>query len=476
MNLYFNLCLLLLLFIYIQQCNSNSIKVNLHSKSSSSSQKRRNLFYYTDSNIDDIITLQSIVAEGSTFNLLGICVSGTGFSDVAVGANSVLRVLSFMAKSDSASFSHLLTIPVALGRQLPLDSPVNLDISVLNTTFSNSSISVRGPAESLWNTKDKYFPESADLPQPSNMNCTQLYHSINELVSNRNETIDILITSPLTDLADLLINSDSSVIDSIGMVSAMAGLLKAPANIFTFRNNTVAEFNVFLDVKAFRLVNQLVGSKLLLTTLDATDTNPITREFYYGVLNRPFTLSGLWLQALFESVKDTLTDPIFFNDAHIYGKGFYIWDFESYRVLRNGRCDNEIVASIAINDTNPPNNPNGQVTILSNNSESLPKVRILFLTASWAYNVENKFERESTGHKFDIYISNKMQKYWKILGCPNCEYRYLDSDKNEDDDEDYQLYFDDSGFEDSEFEDDNDNNEESAVSMDFKSNNNNNNK
>ncbi|EFA82388.1 hypothetical protein PPL_04813 [Heterostelium album PN500] len=80
--------------------------------------------------------------------------------------------------------------------------------------------------------------------------------------------------------------------------------------------------------------------------------------------------------------------------------------------------------------------------------------------------------RESANQKIEIRLSNEMQKYWIILGCPNSEYSYLDSDDDNDsdysrnNDEDYEEYFDDSAFEDSEYEND----EETAISIEIESN------
>ncbi|EFA82470.1 hypothetical protein PPL_04895 [Heterostelium album PN500] len=42
--------------------------------------------------------------------------------------------------------------------------------------------------------------------------------------------------------------------------------------------------------------------------------------------------------------------------------------------------------------------------------------------------------RESANQKFDIHLSNEMQKYWIVLGCPNTEYKYLYSKDEEEED------------------------------------------
>ncbi|KAM9992377.1 hypothetical protein ACTFIY_009813 [Dictyostelium cf. discoideum] len=181
----------------------------------------RNLFFYTDSNIDDIIALQSILSNDSEFKLRGICVSDTGFTTTAIGSDTIFKVFNFMAEKDYDRYKELFSIPVP---------------------------------------------------------------------------IEILSTGPATELA-ILLTLYPNVVDNI------------------------------------ELVSQMGGPKLLLTPLDATDTNPITKDFFYNEINKPSTYSGQWLQALFTSVKNILTDPLFFNINHIYGKGFYNWDFESYRVI-----------------------------------------------------------------------------------------------------------------------------------------------
>ncbi|KAN0027244.1 hypothetical protein ACTFIU_009934 [Dictyostelium citrinum] len=363
---------LLSLVLIILIFNNNYYIYGLKNDKNKDILKKRNLFYYTDANIDDIIALQSILSNDDEFKLRGLCVSGTGFTTSKIGADTILKVFSIMAEKDIGRYKALLSIPVALGSSIPLDSSLNFDISILNATNNQ----VRSPAETLWNTKEQYFNNTNGLVH-TNTSCTDLFLKINKELLVLNESIEILSTGPATDLA-ILLTSHPNVIDNIELVSQMGGTINAPANIFTYRNNTVAEFNLYVDIKAFQIILSSLGSKLLLTPLDATDTNPITKDFFYNEINKPLTYSGQWLQSLFTNIKDILTDPLFFNIDHIKGKGFYTWDFESFRVLLERNCDEELIDLIEINDSNSPNNPNGQMTLsaASSSSSILNKTRI----------------------------------------------------------------------------------------------------
>ncbi|KAM9951075.1 hypothetical protein ACTFIT_012179 [Dictyostelium discoideum] len=357
-----SIILILIIFNNFYIC---SLKINIENDKNEDILKKRNLFFYTDANIDDIIALQSILSNDSEFKLRGICVSGTGFTTRAIGLDTIFKVFNFMTEKDNDRYKELLSIPVALGSSIPLDSALNFEISILNATNNQ----VRALGDTLWYTKDQYFNNNTNGLVPTNMSCTELFVKINKELLELNEPIEILSAGPATDLA-ILLTLYPNVVDNIELVSQMGGTIDAPANIFTYRNNTVAEFNLFVDIKAFQIMVSSLGPKLLLTPLDATDTNPITKDFFYNEINKPLTYSGQWLQALFTSVKNIITDASFFNIDHIEGQGFYIWDFESYRVLLNRNCDEELIEQIEINDSNSPNNPSGQITLSSASSSS----------------------------------------------------------------------------------------------------------
>ncbi|KAM9956888.1 hypothetical protein ACTFIR_003623 [Dictyostelium discoideum] len=246
-----------------------------------------------------------------------------------------------MAEKDNDRYKELLSIPVATGSSIPLDSALNFEISILNATNNQ----VRALGDTLWYTKDQYFNNNTNGLVPTNISCTELFVKINRELLELNESIEILSAGPATDLA-ILLTLYPNVVDNIELVSQMGGTILSS-----------------------------LGPKLLLTPLDATDTNPITKDFFYNEINKPLTYSCQWLQALFTSVKNIITDHSFFNIDHIEGQGFYIWDFESYRVLLNRNCDEELIEQIEINGSNSPNNPSGQIT-LSSASSILKKTRI----------------------------------------------------------------------------------------------------
>jgi len=245
---------------------------------------RRPLLIDTDVAADDLVALAFLLSSPSV-ELVGITVSGTGEAHCAGGVDVVLRLVERLDAPD---------IPVACGRETPLAGSHAFPDDWRERVDAGSGLQL-GPTDRT--------------PSPS---------TAAELVSDlaaEHESLTVLTTGPLTNLADAL-TSDPALVDHIGPVFIMGGALHVPGNLVCCgapEGNAVAEWNVYVDPEA---LNVVAGSGInpSLVSLDGTNQVPLRPAFARRVMDEAATPAARVVAELFEA------------NPYMTDGSFYIWD------------------------------------------------------------------------------------------------------------------------------------------------------
>ncbi len=200
-----------------------------------------------DGDVSDFGALIYLLLD-PTVDVLGITISA-GITRIDDGVDNTLRLLDYLDLPD---------IPVAGGPEDPLEG-------------SNAF-----PA--AWREGVANF-FGTDLPATqrtaSSLNASELMHDI---ISTSSSKVTIVAVGPLTNVAELLLHHPST--SNIAGLQIMGGALRVEGNvgISSDYDNTVAEWNFFIDPKA----NDIVLSSdipLNIIPLDATNDVPTTEQF-----------------------------------------------------------------------------------------------------------------------------------------------------------------------------------------------------
>ncbi len=275
-------------------------------------------FYYADSNNDD---LQMIIREikDPLFCPIGYVGSRTGFS------SSSLIFRRFLA------LMNVRNLPVADGYNEPVSGPENLNQGLLSFPLPIQQL-----GDTLWGAADKYLP-SDPVPLSTFPSHILLRKAICRAIRTGIK-FGIRITGPATDVAlDLRANEDLPLRDAISEIRILAGSVDVAGNLFTLPSNTLGDFNIYLDPKAFEMVLSIAnrhGITVNMIAHDATNMCPITREYFDSSLkeNTFVTPEGKAMGLLFENVRNAFGDASFFNDAGTPGGGFFQWDAHTSRL------------------------------------------------------------------------------------------------------------------------------------------------
>jgi inosine-uridine nucleoside N-ribohydrolase len=329
------------------------------------SEKSRPLVILWDGNLDDVLATRYLINH-KDFNVLGICASGTGFSSAEEGVNTALRLLeteAVLADGDgrTADATYYRNIMVVEGSSDPLSSPTNLNEGLINNPLH---INIRGLTDSLWFTRDTFYPSAGQLHAAA-CSCSDLILSG---IDEHGNALEILNTGPHTDLAD-----SAYIISVLKNKVYMGGALNVSGNVFTlqpFGINTKSEFNFFLDPKASDAVLRYKISRApLVVALDATNQLPIDRDFM-DTLSAFTTPQASWAFAYLETVRTVFGDAAFYNDANVEGGGYYLWDWIAAAVLEDTACEVEDSKSpLRVNTEEGPADPSGQLYKILNGVE-----------------------------------------------------------------------------------------------------------
>lgn len=216
------------------------------------------------------------------FSVKAITVSGTGFATCDAGVRSALGLLALTDYGD---------VPVSCGAEKPLQG-------------ENAP-----PAE--WLTTLEVV-EGLGLPEggePATEDAVALFTST---IQESAEPVTVLALGPLTNVGAAL-EATPELAEKIGMIYVMGGAVDVAGSAVS-ETNTVAEWNIYCDPHAARLVFES-GAPITLVPLDATNEVPVTPEFVA-------TLDAEKTSPEAEFVATLLAN----NAESIESGGYFFWD------------------------------------------------------------------------------------------------------------------------------------------------------
>lgn len=152
------------------------------------------------------------------------------------------------------------------------------------------------------------------LPQnpnpPLNQDAVQF---IIETLTNADKPIRIVVLGPLTNIG-LALQQAPNIVEKIESVYIMGGAVNVPGNIHSsgVGDNTVAEWNIFLDPEAAEIVFQS-GVNIYLAPLDVTNQASVTMAFYNRFSSDHTTPEADFVYGIISWLIDA-------------NYGFYFWD------------------------------------------------------------------------------------------------------------------------------------------------------
>lgn len=221
---------------------------SLASPAGSLSSRTRSIIVDTDAATDDMIALAMLLARPD-LHIDAITIAN-GEAHVEIGAQNVLRLLTLAGRPD---------IPVYIGSARPMKG---------NAAFPPSW---RELCDTL---PGVHLPPAARAP--SAIPAAEFLAS--RLAAGRPE-VEVLTIGPLTNLGETFLRRPEAA-KHVKRIVAMGGAIRVRGNVRDGwpEANDFAEFNIFIDPEAARIVFKS-GASLLLVPLDATNHVPIDSGF-----------------------------------------------------------------------------------------------------------------------------------------------------------------------------------------------------
>ena len=222
------------------------------------------------------------VLNNPAFSVKAITVTGTGFGYCDAGVASALGLLALTDYGD---------VPVSCWTETPLQG-------------TNAP-----PAE--WRTTLEAV-EALGLPEggaPSELDAVALFTST---IQESPEPVTVLALGPLTNVGAAL-EATPALVDNIEMIYVMGGAVDVDGS-FVSEQNTTAEWNIYCDPHAARLVFES-GAPITLVPLDATNEVPVTPEFVERLNAEKATPEAEFVAALLAN-----------NAESIASGGYFFWD------------------------------------------------------------------------------------------------------------------------------------------------------
>ncbi|MFP2924933.1 nucleoside hydrolase [Pyxidicoccus sp. 3LG] len=213
----------------------------------------------TDFALDDWMAILYLLMNPAV-EVIGITTTGVGASHLGPATTNVLDLLAYAGRPD---------IPVASGTNAPL---------------SYSNVFPGDWRQQVDSTYGIPFPRNPNGPQP-----LSAVEFLTRTLRHAKTPVTILSIGGATNLA-MLFESAPNVAANIAGIYVMGGALQAPGNVQGFNpdyNNTVAEWNIFIDVLAAQRVfqNKLRPSPpITLVPLDASNCVPLDIAFYSALM------------------------------------------------------------------------------------------------------------------------------------------------------------------------------------------------
>jgi inosine-uridine nucleoside N-ribohydrolase len=216
------------------------------------------------------------------FAVQAITVTGTGFAYCDAGVESALGLLALTDYGD---------VPVSCGAELPLMGD-NAPPAEWRTTLAT--------VEGLG------LPEGGD---PVAQDAVALFTST---IQDSPEPVTVLALGPLTNVG-AAIEATPELAENIEMIYVMGGAVDVEGSMVS-NENTVAEWNIYCDPHAARLVFES-GAPITLVPLDATNEVPVTPQFVDQLDTEQTTPEAEFVAALLAN-----------NAESIASGSYYFWD------------------------------------------------------------------------------------------------------------------------------------------------------
>lgn len=237
----------------------------------------------TDAGSDDFMAVALLLSQpGVTIDAITVV---NGLAHVDAGARNMGRLLDLARRR---------RVPVFAGRTHPLRG---------NAEF---------PAE--WRKISDDLPGVALPPATRLPEKRRAADYLVERLRNAREPVQILALGPLTNIAEAL-ERDRSVAAHIQEIVIMGGAVHVPGNLqdggVFHTNNSTAEWNIFIDPMAARIVFRS-GVPIRLIALDATNKVKIDSEFLLEFAEKSHSALGGMVARVLQADQETIDQGIFY--------------------------------------------------------------------------------------------------------------------------------------------------------------------
>ncbi|CAL5094879.1 unnamed protein product [Urochloa decumbens] len=287
----------------------------------------RRLIVDTDMDTDDVLALLYILKHNrSEFDVKAITVNANEWSDAGHAANHLYDILYMMGRDDipvgvggDGGISDAGDIHRDVGGYLPL---IDQGLSTAGGCRYRQAVPAgRGGRLDIDTNCGEwrgFLPQGPRRYRPLRQPTAQQVMS-DALAAG---PATVLLLGAHTNLA-LLLMTRPDLARNVERVVVSGGAVRAPGNLFTASAaNPAAEFNFFGDPFAAHHVLARSGVPVTLVPLDATNTVPVTDEFYAELRRRQGTHEARYA---FRSLDAVLARHVRRSGSH-NDTGYYMWD------------------------------------------------------------------------------------------------------------------------------------------------------
>jgi pyrimidine-specific ribonucleoside hydrolase len=204
----------------------------------------------TDMAADDWLAILYLLGR-SDVDVLAITVTGAGEAHCAAGTRNALNLAALAGRRD---------IPVAWGRETPLAGEHAFPAEWRDRVDNLLGLAL--PENSL----DALSESAVAL--------------LSRIVRGSPQKVHIITLGPLTNVGEML-EAEPGLVTNLAMITVMGGAVEAAGNVAASSDiaNDVAEWNIYVDPHAAAVVLNS-GAPITLVPLDATNSAPLSTEFY----------------------------------------------------------------------------------------------------------------------------------------------------------------------------------------------------
>jgi len=243
----------------------------------------RTVIVDTDAGSDDLMAIAFLLSRPD-IHVEAITIVN-GMAHVPAGGKNVLRLLELAGRRD---------VPVFLGRETPLSGAVEF------------------PAE--WRRASDELP-GVKLPEPSREpESRSAADYLSKRLAETAHPVQVLTLGPLTNIAEVFTRNPRAA-RAVRQLVIMGGAVHVPGNLGdggAFKtNNTVSEWNMFIDPSAAKTVFAS-GAPIRLVSLDATQRVPIDMALFEEFQARASTPLARFVSEVLATNRDLIHQGYYF--------------------------------------------------------------------------------------------------------------------------------------------------------------------